>query len=540
MRIKNLTINGTQFNLKNMILIVGSNSTGKTRLLDELHSVVTNRKRSSSFWELEASYEIRDEDKKAWSASLVERQDNNQQPALRYFYCPFTGHNNSYDGIDISPDQYQQIIESPENSIVFQDDNILRKELTHYLSVDTRLTIQHEGQMVDAQVKSNNIPDLLDRHPKIISSINKILRRLFSKHLNVCPHAAPKIELRLSDKTAQRLPKMDFDQRIKSADEYSRWLKDNNISNIQHEGHGIRAFLHIMLTYFIPTNQILMIDEPEIHLYPSIKRKFGNEMGRLAEQSQKQMFCVTHDGDFMQGVINSGCETTVIRLSKSEQKRAISVVQYGRSDSYLTANQKTDNLSQIPFLDCVLLVEGATDRLAYEHVFKSLNLMEDIEYKFISAYGADSICNAEHIAINFNVPYVTILDFGTLIQNGNKSPTINRLGKLENNVVAEINTISEKLKGIDNIRTKGLLAIRDPDLKTRVGNLVETLKKSNVFLVPNGNLESWKIIECEKTHYAEEFILAYDNNSSYFQAVTKFLSEIGANLKKQINGVDAN
>jgi ABC-type nitrate/sulfonate/bicarbonate transport system ATPase subunit len=49
------------------------------------------------------------------------------------------------------------------------------------------------------------------------------------------------------------------------------------------------------ITWQDPVSQILLIDEPEMHIYPTQKRWLGQQLVRLAQSQRKQVFMVTHD-----------------------------------------------------------------------------------------------------------------------------------------------------------------------------------------------------------------------------------------------------
>lgn len=519
MRIKKIKIEDVETELSNMVLIVGANGTGKTRLLDEIHAAFTGRDRKSNFWALTFENEIGRIDKKTWYENLHQFTEGEESK----WYCPFTKINNKHDGRKLNKSHYDQY----ESATDF---DFLKKELTHYLPVGERLQIPSDAPMTQQSQTASDPLNILFRSPKMLKDIQKHLKRLFSKELYLASHNIPQLELRLADSYDTILPPSNPNKSQDSFQKYQKWLETNKIGDIKIEGHGIQAFLHIMLSYALPTNSILMIDEPEIHLYPSIKRKFGQLLGNLAQKNKKQFICVTHDSDFLQGVFDAKCDLDVLKLSKVNKNHSVIHTPY-KTGSSPRANQNQTSFLQLAFLDCGILVEGATDRLAYEHIFSDQKFLNNLEYKFISSSGKDSICNPEKIATDLNVPYAIILDIDVLKEGEYKNVAKMLKLKGHNAILERMESLGPKLKGIKDFKGKGLSAISDNEIKKEAKAVIKELEKLGVFVVPCGCLESWREINCLKPEFPEKFIKAYRRNKSEFKNVIKFLQKIETYLK---------
>lgn len=534
MRIKKLKINEKEIPLANMVLIVGANGTGKTRLLDEIHASFAGRSRGSNFWNLTFEHEIEEEDKKIWHENLHEFTEGDKTQ----WYCPFTKNNN--EGRKLSQQEHEDLSDSIKFTNYFANSDFLKKELTHYLPVKERLDVPSSAQMTSPRQVASDRLNILFRSPKMLNSIQNHLRHLFKKELYLAPHNLPQLDLKLANSYDEKLPAWLPNEIQKSFQKYLKWEKDNKIGDINIEGHGILAFLHIMLSYTLPTNAILMIDEPEIHLYPSIKRKFGQLLGSLAQKSKKQFICVTHDSDFLQGVFDAKCNLDILKLSKINKEHSIINTSYKTSSSLWAKHNQTSFL-QLAFLDCGIIVEGSTDRLVYEYVFSDQKFLENVEYKFIAAGGADSIANPEKIAQDLKVPYVVIMDFDTLRGEKRKNkPDETKVEKLlklsqQTSLLEKVKVLGPKLKGINNLREKGLDAVADEDLKKEAKELIEGLEKIGIFIVPYGCLESWGKITCMPGEFPEKFIRAYRSKKREFTKLTTFLAKIGTYLRNEMS-----
>jgi AAA15 family ATPase/GTPase len=534
MRINNLTIDNHQkITLNNLIIIVGSNGTGKTRLIEELHFELTQRSHGNikKYWNLQFEYSLEEADIKEWLSSLMLHLESTHKTWL----SPYTIWQNQIDGLSIPDSQYQVYLNSKESLLPrFNNPNFI-KEYVNYLQVGARLSVNASAEIKGGGQKVGDVLNLLFRNGNMLSEISESLKLLFKKKIVLALHAFPILELKIVDDTVPEPKDFDIKNTALSLQEYINWKEVNGVGEVWVEGHGILAFLHIMLSYYIPLNHVLLIDEPEIHLYPSVKRKFGNTLGEMSKKKKKQFFCVTHDSDFLQGVFDSRCPVTIIKIKKANKKREIVFKNYDHSYGYLAGQNQTPFL-QIPFLDAALIVEGASDRLVYESVFYDNGFLGDLEYKFISAGGKDSINNPLRVAEDLKVPYAIILDIDALKENENSS-LMNILGVRKNSEhEKELRELGPNLKGIENFSLNGIMAIKDNLLKDRVNKFIGSLKKIGIFVVHKGSLESWKDIKVEsKNKFPEAFVAEYKKNKKGFSQLVAFLQEVDAYIRGQVS-----
>lgn len=529
MRIEKLAINDVSVDPSNMVVIVGSNGTGKTRLIEELHYSITKRVNGdpTSFWKIEFVPGLAPNDIKKWIGHLTAHVSE----STPVWSSPFTTWHNQADGINLNDTAYQQFKDSDGSQLLNVYGLEFIKEFVNYLQVANRIGPQSIAQIGPANQKATDVPNLLYSNENISKEIESELKKLFGKKLIIAPHNFPNLELRIVDDDIENPEEFNLKDRNASLRKYLEWKKKNRVVDMWMEGHGIQAFLQIMLTYCIPLNDVLLIDEPEIHLYPSIKRKFGNTLGEMSKKGQKQFICVTHDSDFLQGVFDSKCNLDVIKITKKGKKRDVIHKFFDKTTSYLASQSQTPFL-QIPFLDAAIVVEGATDRIVYESVFFDNNFLSEVEYKFISAGGKDSIRNPIRVARDLKVPHAVILDIENLKEKDN-SHLIKLLGDLNANDLAQaIHNLGPKLKGIDNFVVTGIGAIKDAAIASEVLNVVNKLKALGIFIVQKGTLESWTPVRVEKTNSFPEFFLAdYYKQKEKYKEMISFLNEIEKYLK---------
>ena len=538
MKIKNIKILEKKIALKNMVLIVGANGTGKSKLLYELQGVISDRDRQTSYWgDIEFEEATNDNDFTNWFNSLshvYNRGNKNTTVWTNQFSRESISA--SSDGAEITEDQYKNLQDKTQLKEYFNTNvRTILKEFIHYLRTDTRLVLGHTDQVPEAYQNIIYAPTVAHDFPEILRQINKYTGTLFGKKIEVAMNRRPNFELRVTDVEDPKIPPDNIKNRNKSLEEYRKWLEDYRVVDLDMEGDGVRSFLGIMFNYCLPTNQVLMIDEPELHLYPAIKREFGRILGNLAKNDKKQIICATHDSDFLQGVCDSGCDTSILKLTRVNKEHKITDIQYSS-----VPKQSQSRILQIPFFHCAIFVEGDDDRRAYQHLFKSEKFLDGKEYLFLPVHGKGRMGAPSSFAQELDVPYAVILDIDSL-KESNVEKTFKRIARLKGDktLLATIVNLSVKIKNINNFGKMGLAAIVDTELKREIKGVISSLCDKGVFIVPCGKLESWpKIFENDLENdleTSERVIRKYENNKQDSKILIDFLKKVEDYLSAEMS-----
>jgi hypothetical protein len=64
--------------------------------------------------------------------------------------------------------------------------------------------------------------------------------------------------------------------------------------------------------------KVVIIDEPEAFLHPPQAHALGAELGRLAVKADLQILVATHDRSFLTGLLDSGVDVSVVRLTRGD------------------------------------------------------------------------------------------------------------------------------------------------------------------------------------------------------------------------------
>ena len=148
---------------------------------------------------------------------------------------------------------------------------------------------------------------------------------------------------------------------------------------------------------------ILLIDEPEIFLHPTLLYHMYQTLREYSQSSQ--VIFSTHNPNFIQE-----CDLKNIHLIKKQNKET-KVFKYKDSKKYKDIDFKDIRLNEGLFADKVILVEGATESLSlskfYKNKFNSIFINESL---FINCHGKENIRKVMKFFSNFKIPYYVIFD----------------------------------------------------------------------------------------------------------------------------------
>jgi AAA domain, putative AbiEii toxin, Type IV TA system/Overcoming lysogenization defect protein-like, TOPRIM domain len=326
------------------------------------------------------------------------------------------------------------------------------------------------------------------------TDVRRIVHEAFGSYFVIDPTALGSLRIRLSD----REPTSDMEERNIHAEGISF---HSQAMLIDLASDGVKAFTGLIVELIAGDPRVLLIDEPEAFLHPSLAFKLGYEVSRAAVQADKRVFASTHSPTFVMGCIQSGAPINIVRLT----------YRGGVATARVLPNDEIVELMRNPllrstgvlnglFFEFVVVAESDADRAFYQEINERL-----LRFKpdwgipnclFLNAQGKHTVHTIIRLLRKLGIPAVGIVDVDALKEGGQTwsnfmegadIPNMNRtaLATLRANIKTAMDATGKDMK------RDGGIAILQPKDREAAENLFRQLGDYGLFVVSGGELESW-------------------------------------------------
>lgn len=172
-------------------------------------------------------------------------------------------------------------------------------------------------------------------------------------------------------------------------------------------GDGFRR-LFIMLFYiFHPDFDIILIDEPELHLHPTVIKKFLKVL--IDKKFDNQVFLTTHSSIF----VTPKHIEYIWRIARDENRNTKVYTIFSSKNTPISKDRLVQELNsdntEMFFADKVLLVEGVSDRILMRGLIdRFYRGRDDIKVVYTGSKGNVDIY--ADLCRSFNINYLVMLD----------------------------------------------------------------------------------------------------------------------------------
>lgn len=142
--------------------------------------------------------------------------------------------------------------------------------------------------------------------------------------------------------------------------EYGRWL------DILYTGSGLKHFIDIIVKATLSQASVVLIDEPEMGLHPSLQREILSYFHELAQTKGMQFFLATHSPIFL---LDPNKVRAFCMQNRGGKRAAFPLLQEKLHTIWGDLGIRPGDLLQN---DIVLLLEGQNDVIFFEHVIHEL------------------------------------------------------------------------------------------------------------------------------------------------------------------------
>ncbi len=321
---------------------------------------------------------------------------------------------------------------------------------------------------------------------------------------------------------------------------YIQVIKNNYPIAIEQTASGLYEILFLLTTIIGESEKILLLDEPELHLHPTMQKRILNLLSESKDQSRNQIILITHS-PFL--VSETDIDTTW-RFSKRKADIGTETHNLGGvlSDLDIPVRKKLkvklfrSDIHSLLFSRGVIFVEGPSDKIVLEHIDRYLSMkkkgaeFDENEWSVIDIGGKKSLSQFLILSRTLGIPRVAVTDYDALMHrdsrielNGNNLKTSSIIYSLWHS-----SNLSERL-------SRKIKAIEIPESKWYDQSHLEDLNtlcmEHDIFVFSTdleGVIQSQKTSKRGKPLKALEKVLkliSQDSIPSEFYEVCKFLSE---------------
>lgn len=401
-RIPSLSIERIKFNdefaigLKNddVILIVGANNVGKSRILKDLKNDLND---------LSKPKVIVDE--------VVYNSSNFSSDQLRKYFEKNIS-KDSWGNYNVYIDENETYSFSDSSFINIEEERQFYKALFSFLSTESCLNITRPivfNRTIDNH--SLRIMEVLESDAKAIDDLNEVLQMGFGKAIDTYEEYL--------DGTVVKKYKIGKNREIIHAIKANR--RDNlkilgKMEDLHSQGDGIRSAVAIMASLIVNIHSLFLIDEPETFMHPPQAKLLGKNIVTLSEN--KQCFISTHSIDFIKGVLEAdSSRVKIIKIDRIENKNIFNLVDNNSLTEIANdKNLKYTNILDGLFYNQLVLCENESDCKFYSAILENLDLKTYQNTLFCAVGGKDQFKKVIPLLNKLNIHYSIIADID-LINN---------------------------------------------------------------------------------------------------------------------------
>jgi len=471
-------------------VFVGPNNSGKSKILSEIHQFCSNGNKNTNnviIDTIELSPFGEDEiDAKINKVTLKPNPGEAVQPEHI-----FVGKRGARNQVHLPA--LKQALKSPNQQPTHTCQWYLAYN-TLILNGNNRINLVNEQPAGNLQQPAQTSFQTLFRDDTKREEVRRIVYEAFGQYLVVDPTNLGKLNLRLSE-----FAPADHMEERGIHDEAVKF--HNKALLINHASDGVKAFTGMVTEMIAGDPSVLLMDEPEAFLHPSLSFKLGKEVSGIMSHSDKRLFVATHSPNFVMGCIQSGAPVNIVRLTYRD----------GVPTSRILPNKEILRLMRNPllrstgvlsglFYEFVVVTESDADRAFYQEINDRLLRYSDGKgiqnCLFLHAQNKQTVKTIIKPLRELGIPVAGIVDIDVLKDGGSVWTSFLDCGflpEIERQPLASLRqAIKQKFEGSGkDMKREGGIKILNEEDKEALSNLFLKLSEYGLFVVPNGELESW-------------------------------------------------
>lgn len=404
------------------------------------------------------------------------------------------------------------------------------------LGGESRLQLASPASSVPARQPANSTISMLLRNDPLREKLANLIFESFGQYLVIDPTGMSSIQYALSQSKPDH-PDIERSFTDAAVEFFEKTQPLTAASD------GTKAFVGIMGEVMAGDHEVLLIDEPEAFLHPSLAYSLGKEISRNLGTS-KQLFASTHSPHFMMGCVDSGVDVDIIRLTfNPNSSTARSLPKQDLKTITTDPLLKSIGVTSALFYQEAIVCEADADRAFYAEIASRLNHRNGFRHAaFLNGYGKHTMPRIVEALRSLGIPTVGIMDLdwikedGVVVENylsgfGVPDGMKDALRSARRAVRSSLETADEKYK-----RNGGVEVLSGNDRRA-AEDFFQLSRQYGIFTVERGELERWlpKLdVNRTKNKWLQEVFFAIGSDATsenYIHAdgsdVWKFLGEVG-------------
>jgi predicted ATP-dependent endonuclease of OLD family len=290
----------------------------------------------------------------------------------------------------------------------------------------------------------------------------------------------------------------------------------------------------------ISTRPVSLIDEPELCLHPPQAYHMGRFIGKYAT-SEHVTFVATHSSYILRGILETGNQVTVVRLTRDNKRFSGKVIAEGELiDRVKNPKNRAESILDGLFSKGVVLVESEGDREEYQAAAEAIADFPAREIQFVPVGGTGGFQEPLRFYRCLNIPTAIIADLDMLCDTQKVTALASTLAKETDDINAtnqklrilvdkikslpppiteldaaqtlkqlsetsrnwkngddnvlrrQLNDLEGSLKRIGKLKEGGVSSYKDnAEVQSLLLDLLERYAQVGLFFVPVGELEDW-------------------------------------------------
>jgi len=286
---------------------------------------------------------------------------------------------------------------------------------TARLDGTSRFGLSEARTMTSLREPAGNHLMAILRDPDLFERVDSMVEAAFGHHFVVDLTQPPNLQVALSEVP----PPEHWHERLWADDviEYQKSAKP-----IYEFSDGVRVYTGLVSAVQSLPHRLLLIDEPEAYLHPTLARRLGGGLASVVRQRHAVLVAATHSPEFLMGCVGEVPETTIIRLTF---ERGVATTRVLDRDAVARLVREpllraADALSAL-FARGAVVCEADSDRAFYDEINRRLQAADGRlgadDTVFLNAQNWQTTRTIAAPLRDVGIPAAIVIDLDVLLQD---------------------------------------------------------------------------------------------------------------------------